>query len=102
MWLYHSCRTAGAGTALAATVQSGTAQAACPMRAAVDWLIVLVRKDRGVFDYVCSGQCHKTLLHNSEREEVGGCHWKLMSICLQCHNGTETEQKQTVFMMERK
>lgn len=45
VWLYHSYRKPGVDTALAATVQLGTAQEACPMRAAVGWLIELVRKE---------------------------------------------------------
>ncbi len=46
VWLYHSYRKPGVDMALVATVQLGTAQEACPMRVAVDWLIELVRKEK--------------------------------------------------------
>lgn len=69
VWLYHSCRKPGVDTALVATVQLGTAQEACPMRAAVDWLIELVRKEEAfwimwtvIWDIFCTAVTERKLV----------------------------------------
>lgn len=72
MWLYHSYRTAGVGTALVATVQSGIAQAACPTRAAVDWLIVLERKTEVfMIMYAVDSDMRNYCIMVTERKLVG-------------------------------